>query len=99
MIKSKLLVNNSGLPEKEVEQKKEDGTKKRKHYPVQDEGILPISDDYPEGIQYILKSTKTQHIKITSPQCAEFVGEVPFLCGFSKNWLYCVTLKLSNSFF
>lgn len=67
MIKSELLVKNSGLPVKEVEHKKEDGTKKRKPYPVQDEGILPIPDDFPEGIKYILNSTKNQLIGKTLP--------------------------------
>jgi hypothetical protein len=67
MIKSKLLVKNSGLPVKEVEHKKEDSTKKRKLYPVQDEGILPIPDDFPDGIKYILNRTKTAHIEKTLP--------------------------------
>ena len=53
MIKSKLLRKNSGLSTEEVEQKNKGNTKKRKLYPVQDEGILPIPDDDGVDIQYI----------------------------------------------
>jgi hypothetical protein len=67
MIKSKGSRKNSVLSTKEPEQKRKGSTKKRKLYPVQDEGILPIPDDYPEGIKYILNSTKNQLIGKTLP--------------------------------
>jgi len=63
MIKSKLLVKNSGLPVKEVEHKKEDGTKKTETLPglpgsMLNKGIQ--SNDYNQLINRLLIKNHTR---------------------------------------
>jgi len=65
MIKSKGSRKNSVLSTEEPGQKRKGSTKKRKLYPVQDEDVFLIPNDFPEGLQYILNSTKAQLIKKT----------------------------------
>jgi hypothetical protein len=61
-------MKNAGSPAEGVEQKNRGNTKKRKLYPIQDEDVFLTPDDFPEGLQYILNSTKAQLIGKTSLQ-------------------------------
>jgi hypothetical protein len=61
-------MKNAGSPTEGIEQKNRGNSKKRKLYPVQDEDVFLIPDDFPEGLQYILNSTKAQLIEKKSPQ-------------------------------
>jgi hypothetical protein len=61
-------MKNAGSPTEGVEQRNRGNIKKQKLYPVQDEDVFLNPDDFPEGLQYILNSTKAQLIGKTSLQ-------------------------------
>jgi hypothetical protein len=73
MMKSKESRKNCGLSTKEPGQKRKRGTKKQKLYPVQDEDVFLIPDDFPEGLQYIHNNHIYNAISYNSVTCFHFL--------------------------
>lgn len=68
MIKPLTLSNRNGILKLEGKVKWEGDSVKQKPYPIPEEDSFIPPDDFPEGLQYLLNSTKAQPIKKTSLQ-------------------------------
>jgi len=60
MIKPVYLSNRNGILKLKGNVKCEEDSVKQKPYPIPEEDSFIPPDDFPEGLQYILNSTKAQ---------------------------------------